>query len=154
MTRDEGGSDNRYEKLKNIECFRPGALKHIFEGELNGGIASGYHYEGIPNTPGRIVLGTETFPDRYGIYLGKVTVHGVRKRTNGGKSSFFPKSMLPQEVVDSINEAYGSRRFIWGNIYEGETLLGMRISMCLDEAGKIISAYPVYIRPGRRDLLA
>jgi hypothetical protein len=30
------------------------------------------------------------------------------------------------------------------NTYLGETLLGMSISMCLDEAGKIISAYPVY----------
>jgi len=144
MTRDEGGSDSRYEKLNNTGRFRPGALKHIFEGELNGGIASGYHYEGIPNTPGRLVPGTETFPDRNGVYRGKVTVHGVRKPANRGKSSFFPNSMSPQDVVDGINEAYGRRRFIWGNTYEGETLLGMRISMRLDKAGKIISAYPVY----------
>src|SRR5260370_4674412 len=147
MTRGEGDSDSRYEKIKNIERFRPGALKHIFEGELNKGIARGYHYEGIPNTPGKIVPRTETFPDRNGIYRAKVTVHGVRKPTNGGKSSFFPKSMSPQEIVDSINEAYESRRFIWGNTYEGKTLLGMRISMCLDKAEKIISAYPVYKGP-------
>jgi len=60
--------------------------------------------------------------------------------TKEGESSFFPKSMSPQDVVDSINEAYDSRRFIWGNTYEGETLLGMRISIRLDKAGKIISA--------------
>jgi hypothetical protein len=42
-----------YGKLKNIGFFRPGALKHIFEGELNKGIARGYHYEGIPIFPGR-----------------------------------------------------------------------------------------------------
>jgi hypothetical protein len=52
--------------------------------------------------------------------------------------------MSPQDVVDSINEAYDSRHFLRRNAYEGETLLGMRISMCLDSAGKIISAYPVY----------
>jgi hypothetical protein len=147
MVQDEDGSDNRYEKLKNTEHFRPRTLKHIFEGELNGGLASGYHYEGLPNTSGRIIPGTETFPDRNGAYLGKVTVHGVRKPTNRGDSSFFPKSMLPQDVVDSINEAYGRRRFIWDNAYLGETLSGMRISMCLDNAGKIISAYPVYECP-------
>jgi hypothetical protein len=34
IAQDEGGSDNRYEKLRNIEHFRPRALKHIFEEEL------------------------------------------------------------------------------------------------------------------------
>jgi hypothetical protein len=136
-----------YGKLKNTGLFGPGALKHIFEGELNKGAAGGYHYEGIPNTPGRIIPGTETFPDRNSVYNGKVTVYGVRKPTNGGESSFFPKFMSPQDVVDSINEAYGRKRPIWGNAYEGETLLGMRISMCLDGSGKVISAYPVYEGP-------
>ena len=147
MVQGEDGSDNRYEKLKNIEHFIPGALKHIFEGELNRGLASGYHYEDIPNTPGRIIPGTETFPDRNGVYRGKVTVHGIRKRANGGNSSFFPKSMSPQDIVDSINEAYRRRRFVWGNTYKGETLLGMSISIHLDTTGKIISAYPVYEGP-------
>ncbi len=133
-----------YGKLKNIGLFRPGALKHIFEGELNKGIARGYHYEGIPNTPGKIVPGTETFPDRNGVYQGRVTIYGVRKPKNGGESSFFPKSMSPQDVVDSINEAYGRRRLVWGNAYEGETLSGIKIALCLDKSGKIISAYPVY----------
>ncbi len=136
-----------YGKLKNIGLFRHGALNHIFEGELNRNIAGGYHYEGIPNTPGRIVPGTEIFSDMNGVYQGKVTVYGVRKPTNGGESSFFPKSMSPQDVVDSINEAYGRRHRIWGNAYEGETLSGMRISMCLDKSEKIISAYPVYEGP-------
>jgi len=154
MTRDEGGSDSKYEKLKDIEHFRYGALKHIFEGELNGGIAGGYHYEGIPNTPGRIVPGTETFPDRNGVYLGKVSVHGVRKPANRGDSSFFPKSMSPQDVVDSINEAYGRRRFTWGNTYLGETLSGMSISMCLDNTGEAHFCLPGLRRAGRRDFLA
>jgi Bacterial EndoU nuclease len=114
MIQDEGGSSSRYEKLKNIEHFRPGALKHIFEGELNAGLASGYHYEGLPNTPGRIVPGTESFPNKYGVYRGKITVYGVRKPTNGGESTFFPESMSPQDIVDSINEAYGRRHFLWG----------------------------------------
>ena len=61
--------------------------------------------------------------------------------------SFFPKSMSPQDIVDSVNEAYGRRRFTWGNTYLGETLSGMSISMCLDNTGKIISAYPVYEGP-------
>jgi hypothetical protein len=41
--------ENWYGKLKNTWHLELRTLKHIFEGELNGGIASGYHYEGIPN---------------------------------------------------------------------------------------------------------
>ena len=62
----------------------------------------------------------------------------------GGFSSFYPKSMSPQEVIGSINEAYRNRVYIRGNTYSGLTSSGMEIEMFLDKNGKIISAYPVY----------
>jgi RHS repeat-associated protein len=41
--------------------YQSGALQHIFEGEVNSnGRAVGYHWEGLPNTPGEVVPGTET----------------------------------------------------------------------------------------------
>ena len=68
----------------------------------------------------------------------------IPKTANGGFSSFYPKSMSPQEVIGSINEAYRNRVYIRGNTYSGLTSSGMEIEMFLDKNGKIISAYPVY----------
>lgn len=130
--------------LNNTENFRPGSLQHIFEGDVNGTSAGGYHYEGIPNTGGEVIPGTETPPNQYGVYEGQITVNGVPKTANGGYSTFFPKSMTPQEVVDNINEAYDSRQFVTGNTYEGQTSSGMTIMMYLNQAGQIISAFPEY----------
>jgi len=135
---------NRYEWLKNTDCFKPSALKHIFEGDLKGMIAVGYHYEGLPNTGGSLVPGTETVPNSYGVYEAQVRINGVLKLANGGFSSFFPRFMSPQEVVDSINEAYNVRDFVQGNMYEGTSSSGMKIYIYLDVEDKIISAFPVY----------
>ena len=50
---------------------------------------------------------------------------GIPKTANGGFSTFYLKSMSPQEVVDSINEAYQNRVYIRGNTYSGLTSSGM-----------------------------
>jgi WXG100 family type VII secretion target len=141
-----GSGDEGINGLKNTDNFRPGAIDHVFKGDLKGTNAGGYHYEGVPNTGGSTVPGTETPPNEYGVYQAQVTVNGVPKTANGGYSTFFPKSMSPQEVVDSINEAYNSRSFVpgTGNTYAGQTSSGMTILMYLDSAGRIISAFPEY----------
>jgi hypothetical protein len=107
-------------------------------------VAVGYHCERLPDTGGCLVPGTETSPNSYGVYEAKVRINGVLKLANGGFSSFFPKSLSPQEVVDSINEAYNGRDFVQGNMYEGKDSSGMKIYMYLDVEDKIISAFPVY----------
>ncbi len=132
-----------YDELRNTDNFKPSALRHIFEGELEGTHANGYHYEGVPNTPGSTVPGTETPYDEYGVYRAQVTVNGIFKTSNGGYSTFFSKLMPPQEVVDSINEAYNTRSHVLGNTYEGITLSGMKVRMYLDKMDKIMSAFPV-----------
>src|SRR6266851_3447708 len=44
--------------------FLPNALKHIFEGDIRGGRAGGYHYDMLRYaTRGKIVPGTATDPD-------------------------------------------------------------------------------------------
>lgn len=131
--------------LKNTENFTDSAIEHIFEGQVNArGKAVGYHYEGIEGTSGNVIPGTESSVNNIGIYKAKVEVNGIPKTASGGFSSFYPKSMSPQEVIGSINEAYRNRVYIRGNTYSGLTSSGMEIEMFLDKTGKIISAYPVY----------
>jgi hypothetical protein len=129
------------EDLRGTGNFKAGALEHIFMGNSSGG----YHYEGIPNTPGATVPGTATSPDAFGVYKADVTINGSPKSGNGGSSTFFPKSMSPQDVVDAINEAYvdngGVRAPRTRNSFYGQTSSGLQIEM-YQSWGKIISAFP------------
>lgn len=131
--------------LKNTDNFTDSAIEHIFEGQVNGrGKAVGYHYEGIEDTAGKIISGTELPANEYGVYKAQVEVNGILKTTNDGFSTFYSKNMSPQEVVDAINESYGNRVFIRGNTFVGETSSGLKIEMFLDKTDKIISVYPKY----------
>lgn len=144
----EGQTVKSVSDLKNTEHFRKGALEHILEGEINSrGKAVGFHYEDFPGTKGKVIEGTESKENKYGVYTAKVEVDGVKKTSNGGKSSFFPEDWSPQQVVDAINEAYNDKEFVKGskNSYIGETKDGMEISMYIDQkTDQIISAFPVY----------
>ncbi len=130
-------------ELKNVENFKEGSLEHILEGQLNTrGKAVGFHYEGMPTAKGEIIPGTESIPNKFGVYNAKVEVNGVPKTANGGLSSFYPKSWNSQDIVDSINEAYSNKTFVRGNKYIGTLSTGMKIEMFIDSSGKVISAYP------------
>jgi len=131
--------------LENTEHFRDGALEHILEGELNKKEqAVGYHYDQLPTKKGDIVEGTETKPNKYGVYEAEVIVNDVKKTSNNGKSTFFPDDWDSQDVVDAINEAYQSKTFINGNTFEGLSEEGMAIRLYLDNEENIISAFPIY----------
>lgn len=133
--------------LDHVEHFRSGALEHILEGELNkNGQAVGYHYDQLPTKKGKIIEGTETKPNKVGVYEAKVIVSDVKKTSNGGKSTFFPDEWDSQDVVNAINEAYEVKTFINGNTFEGVTSDGVVIRMYLDNNEQIISAFPVYER--------
>ena len=126
--------------LGNTEYFTQGAIKHIFEGEVNDkGKAVGYHYEGVENAKGHITPGTRSPSDKHGVYEANVSVDGVVKRI---KSTFFPRDWTPQQVVNAINEAYGNKVHVSGNKYSGD-YQGIQIEMYLTSEGKIKSAYPV-----------
>jgi hypothetical protein len=133
-----------FDHLQNTGNIEPGGLDHIFKGEINAnGQAVGYHYEGVPGAGGRVVPGTASTPDAHGVYTAQVEVNGVRKKGKG-ISAFFPKSMTPQDVVDSINEAYNTRVHQTGDRYVGVTSSGMRIQLILDPtSGKVTNAWPI-----------
>ena len=133
-------------KLQHTENFTEKSLIHIFEGDINRkGRAGGYHYDMVEGTSGSIIEGTKgPVLNDAGIYEAKVEVNGTPKKANGGKSTFFPDSMSPQEVVDSINEAYSNKIYQEGSrgVYIGNSKEGIKIKMFLTDDGKIITAYP------------
>ena len=101
----------------------------------------GYHYGKIDGVAGKIIPGTKSAPNKFGVYKARVEVNGIVKRAD---STFFPDDMNCQEVVDSIVEAYGNRMYQKLNEYSGYSSNGMKIGMYLDENDKIISAFPIY----------
>lgn len=132
------------EDLVDIEHFSKGALEHILEGEINrNGEAVGFHYENLPTRKGEVIQGTRTDANEHGIYEAEIEVEGIKKRSNRGRSTFFPLYWSAQEVVDAINEAYANKVYISGNTYEGLTEEGFVIRMYLDNQDKIISAFPI-----------
>ncbi|MGX7417390.1 EndoU domain-containing protein [Carnobacterium gallinarum] len=46
------------------------------------------------------------------LYEAQVEVNGIPKKSNGGKSTFFPDEWSSQKVVDSINEAYVCKELV------------------------------------------
>ena len=131
-------------ELKNTDNFLDSTIEHIFEGNVRRGKAGGYHYECIKDTAGNIVNGTEVLINDLGVYKAQVEVNGIPKSGNGGYSTFFSKEMSPQDVIDSINEAYNNKVFVVGskNSYIGISNNGLEIEMYINNNGKIISAFP------------
>lgn len=131
--------------LKHTEHFSRSLIEHIFMGTINSkGNATGYHYDGITDSPGKIIEGTKGSEDENGVYIAQIEVDGIAKISNRGRSSFYPENMTPQDVVDAINEAYDTRQEIDEDKYEGETSRGFLIQMYINDNGKITTAFPIY----------
>ena len=75
----------------------------------------------------------------------KVTVKGVRKRTMGGMSTFFPAHWSPQHIMNAINQAYEGKSEInpSGKVFYGYSKEGVKIKMRINSNGKISSAFPI-----------
>ncbi|MEK4275218.1 WXG100 family type VII secretion target [Paenibacillus sp. FSL R7-0026] len=130
-------------ELKNTEGFKKGttsnALNHIFEGEIIKGQAVGFHYEGMPNTKGKVV-GNIDPPNEYGVYRANVEVDGILKKA---KTTFFSKDWTPQQVIDEINIAFDNKVLFKNNRYRGTSSTGVTIEFVIKNE-KITSAYPLY----------
>ncbi|WP_308602865.1 EndoU domain-containing protein [uncultured Fibrobacter sp.] len=142
------------ECLENTECFEANLINHIFNGEVKSASAgkgkkrleaTGYHTEVVRNAEGQIIPGTKSAPDGKGVYEGKVTVKGVRKRTMGGMSTFFPAHWSPQHIVNAINQAYNNKKLKPGstNVYVGISSENVNIKMRINPNGKIANVYPL-----------
>ena len=132
-------------RLRNTEVFARGALEHIFDGTINKkGKATGYHYDKVEGSRGKILPGTRSKEDRHGVFTARVEVDGVQKN---GFSSFYPDEWTPQEVVDAINTAYKDALENTSNPH-GDLWIGysgdLEIDMYLTDQKKIITAYPIY----------
>jgi len=133
------------DNLEHTEHFTRSSIEHIFLGTLkNNNRATGYHYDGIVDSPGQIDPGTKSETDIHGVYNAKVTVNGVAKKSNNGYSSFYPEDYSPQDVIDAINEAYENGVLISGSLYAGLTSDGIEIDYALDGKGRITTAYPIW----------
>ncbi|MCY9002872.1 T7SS effector LXG polymorphic toxin [Peribacillus frigoritolerans] len=120
--------------------FTIDTMRHVYHGEINRrGKAVGYHHESMMG--GKIVPGSETRPDRNGVYRATIEINGVRKNVD---SSFFPKEWDRVQVLKSIEEAFNNKRQIGRNKYSTLTSSGITIEMYLKPDGSIATAYPIY----------
>lgn len=129
--------------LKNTMNFAPGALEHIFSGQINKrDQVVGYHSEAIPGAAAQVSHRSK--PDHKGVYTGAVSIGNKDKEGGGGNSSFFPRDWSAQQVVDAINYAYENRKQRTGAQFEGRTKESIRVVFYLNPNDKIMTAYPLY----------
>lgn len=117
-------------------------MDYLFLGGINHRKkAVGYHHESMMG--GRIVPGTETAPDKNGVYEANVIINGKRKEA---PSSFFPQHWDRVDVLKAVKEAYKNKVMISEKKrqYYGITSSGMKIEMYLNKDGTIATAYPKY----------
>ena len=131
-------------KLKNTDVFNKSAIEHIFMGTVNSnGKGSGYHYDMIKDSPGKIVESTRSKTDKNGCYTAYVEVDGHEKEHY---STFYPDEWTPQQVVDAIVAA--RKDALDNNRHSGDTYIGyyngIEINMYLDSKNRVVSAYPIY----------
>lgn len=54
--------------------------------------------------------------------------------------------MIPQQIINAINEAYNSRELYYNSMLKGKTSYGFEVGMYLDKNNKISSAFPIQKR--------
>ena len=89
-------------------------MRHILDGHLSAkGRTVGFHARpgGVDPVASRLTQVTNP-PNAAGVYVGKVEVRDpatgawIAKKTNGGRSSFFPERMSASDVEASVRHAY------------------------------------------------
>jgi hypothetical protein len=117
-------------------------MRHIFHGTQGGG----FHYEGAgmrAQFGASVIEETRGNISGKGIYTADVFIRGGRKKNT---SSFFPQYWTRIQVLESVREAYATRRHLrdgfrwasgWSETYK------LRVLMCLDGEGRVCTAYPL-----------
>ena len=125
----------------------------MFRGEINSqGNAVGFHHEGSIGHVGhaRVVPGSATPPNAYGVYRARVEVFNSATNTwvpKGPPSTFFPRAWSRGQVVSEIRGAFATRNTVPGrppNYWEGVSPSGVRIGGYTNAAGDINTAFPIY----------
>ncbi|PGD89755.1 hypothetical protein COM47_00570 [Bacillus wiedmannii] len=131
---------DKFKSHPNSVFLNNKAVEHLFHGNFNRNREpGGYHHESMMGG-GKIKPGTESPPNRFGVYTAEIEVNGVLK---GSPSTFFPKHWDRTQVMEAIHEAFNNKRHRHGNVYSGKTSEGMEIRFVLIN-DKIITVYPKY----------
>jgi len=120
-------------------------LRHVFEGEINRkGKPVGFHSRpgGVDPVTARLVR-IQDKPNRAGIYTATIEVK------DGGQwkqkfSSFFPDSMSPTDVEQSIHNAYRNSSNPKKQPWKGPSGHGFDVQGYTLSRGDINTAFPVY----------
>lgn len=125
---------------------------HILNGEVKVKgdgrlVAQGFHHQ-APGTDGnaRLVRGTVTRPDEFGVYEAAVEIRDprtgrwVRKAT---ASTFFPKEWSRSQVRSAIVEAYSRRPDPDAREWVARLPSGMHVFVAVDPSNRITTAYPL-----------
>ncbi len=131
---------DKFKSHPNSVFLNNKAVEHLFHGNFNRNREpGGYHHESMMGG-GKIKPGTESPPNRFGVYTAEIEVSGVLKES---PSTFFPKHWDRTQVMEAIHEAFNNKRHRHGNVYSGKTSEGMEIRFVLIN-DKIITVYPKY----------
>jgi Bacterial EndoU nuclease len=125
------------------------AKRHIFKGEINRqGKAVGCHHIRAINEykTSQIVEGTRKNGPN-GLFKAKVKVKNgngkwVAKVSNQGYSTFYPESWSEEKTEKEILHAFGNKRKVNGDLWEGKSSEGIIIQMYLRDDDSIASAFP------------
>ena len=121
--------------VKNITSYADNALEHIFKGNRTGG----FHYEGLEDAAGKVVQITKA-PNAQGVYEATVEIAGKGKNV---RSTFFPKSWTPEQVLDAIEEVFSNGKYNAAKNIKTGMVNGVKIRINLDGFGRIVSAFPL-----------
>lgn len=133
--------------LANVDFpdYQKNGVDHVFNGEIKAnGKPGGYHYNMVDESAGKIIEGTRTAPNKYGVYEAKVSINGKIKST---PSSFFPDHMSPKQISNCIDDiVQNTRPRILNNGMSSYTGFSnkIKIQVYLDASGNLTSAYPIY----------
>jgi Bacterial EndoU nuclease len=123
--------------------------KHIFKGEINrqGKAVGCHHILAISKyKTSQIVEGTRK-DGLNGLFKAKVKVKNgngkwVAKVSNQGYSTFYPESWSEEKTEKEIFHAFGNKRKVNGDLWEGKSSEGIIIQMYLKDDDSIASAFP------------
>lgn len=140
---------------QQIDTLSEKAIIHIFYGEIknkNGRLTANgcHHYNALTIKGGARTINNSLKTNKNGVFKAKVEMFDansgtwIRKISNGGYSTFFPKNWSIEKTKKEILFAYRNKILIsnGGNEYKGFSTDGIEIRMYLKPNGTIISAFP------------
>jgi Bacterial EndoU nuclease len=125
------------------------AKRHIFKGEINrrGKAVGCHHMSAITEyKTSQIVSGTRKNGPN-GLFKAKVKIKNengkwISKVSNQGYSTFYPESWSEEKTEKEIVHAFGNKRKVNGDLWEGKSTEGIIIQMYLKDDDSIASAFP------------